>query len=307
MPKLQLNSVGTLIEVDSNSHEVIDFIKEQSPAFIPDVIFSNIHHVKAEPIISVIKSDKNMFKIENGKQYLIEGNYNINKLAQDALVLSSRVFEDSFIEKNMYSFHSSAISNGKKAIIISGFSSAGKTTVAINSCLKNKDEIKFYSGDRTVLHGSNIKSGTKKTHLRLGSVFYEIPELQEYIHLKKTDAPWEEMMLIDSSMIDINPDSGTKEIKYIIYPKKGDHELKVNEIKGDEAILRIHENICYFSDYYPHIILGQKEPLQSNISYEQRKERVDYVSYLSEKVPILSISGNLNDITDYASKLMLNE
>ncbi len=307
MLKLQLHSLGNLIEIDSNNNRILDFLKEQSPAFIPDVKFSSARFTRAEANISVIKSDKNNFKMDNSKYYLLEGNYNADQLAQDALVLSSRVLEDKFIGKSMYSFHSSAISNGKEAIVISGLSSAGKTTIALDSCIKNKDNIKFYSGDRTVLQGSNIKGGTKKTHLRLGSVFYEIPELQEYIPCKITDAPWEEMILIDSNMVDISSDEGTKKIKYIIYPKKGDHKLKIKEVKGDESILRIHENICYFSDYYPHIILGQREPLQTNINYEQRKRRIEYVSHLSEEIPILNVSGRLNSITEYVSKLMLNE
>jgi len=237
---------------------------------------------------------------------LLEGGYGINQLAMDSIMLSSRILEKSLVDDGMYSFHSSAISNGKEVVILGGGSSSGKTTTSVNSCLCFPNDISIYSGDRTILKGCKALAGTKKFHMRVGSIAYEMPELQNYIIPKETETPWDKIELVEPEKIGIHTDSGERDVKCFVYLRRGAHKKKIERIRDDRALLRLHDSVCHFSDSYPNMILGQRQPINIHISGQKMKERIDYISSLFKEIPVLTVSGDLQEMTKSVTELLMN-
>jgi hypothetical protein len=300
-----LNVLDYSVEISSGKR-ILDLIENVAGVILPDVKIQDSEKFNLGSIM-VRSSNENRFKKSNKNRFIIEGNYDEKQLAMDSIMLSSRLLESALIEDGFYSFHSSAVSDGECVIILGGSSSSGKTTTALNVCLNLPKILKFYSGDRTVLHESNVMAGTKKIHVRGGSVVYEIPKLQKYIQFEETESPWDTTKLIEPRTIEIEPDIGEREIKCVVYPRRGSHKLKIGRVRDDRAVLRLHDDICHFSDIYPNMILGQREPIDIEIPRKSRKKRIEYILSLSKEIPILTVSGNLNDITKSVISLMLDE
>jgi len=306
MMKKYLNTLEYSSEVIADK-EVMQMIEDNAGFVLPDLFVEDA--ARRQPIgsISTKTANENKFKELRDNKYLIAGNYGNMQLAMDTTMLTSHLLEDALNKDCRYSFHSSAISDGKDIIIIGGSASSGKTSTSLSVCLKEPEKIKIYSGDRTVIEDLRAIAGTKQLCVRLGSMVYEMPELKQFVP-NCNDSPWDTTTIVKAEGIKLHTNYGPKNIKYFIYPRKGDHCLEVSPIRDDRAILRLHEDIRAFSDVYPNVMLGQKRILpESTLTHEDKQKRLEYAVSLAKEIPIISVSGKLDDIGKYVASLMMGD
>lgn len=288
--------------------DIMQIIEENAGFVLPDLFIENVPRQDRISYITTKASLNNQFKELGDRRYVIAGNYGDRQLAMDTVMLSSHILEDALVKDGSYSFHSSAVSDGKDAVIIGGSAASGKTTTALSACLNEPQKIKLYSGDRTVIKGPKAIAGSKHFGIRLGSVAYEIPKLKEFVPNHNTKCPWDTAVNIRPETIHLQSDYGPRNIKCFVYPRKGNHDLDVSRINDDRALLRLHEDACIFSDVYPTIILGQRRPMpESRITRDDKQKRLDYVISLAKDVPLLTVNGKLEDIGKCVAEIMLED
>ncbi|MBN2202834.1 MAG: hypothetical protein JW700_01420 [Candidatus Aenigmarchaeota archaeon] len=302
---LNVLEYSTRVEADKT---IMDIIDANSGFVLPDLKVKERPESKVIGSIKVKSADGNSMKSNGYKDFLLNTKYGDRQRAMDATMLSSHLLEESMVKEGRYSFHSSAITDGNDAIVIGGSASSGKTTTMLSSCLKDPEKIKIYSGDRTVIDGQDAIAGTKQLCIRLGSLLYELPELKQLISKDGIKDPWDSSTVVAPEDLGLHADYGPRKIKYFVYPRKGDHELEASIIKDDRAILRLHQDICAFSGTHPNVILGQRMVLpDSELDASDRQKRLDHTVSLADEVPLIAVSGRLEDIGTYVAGLILGE
>ena len=298
MKKLIANVYEYEIKLFTNAYSRLNDLKTYSELYIPDIKFYENGLDKPEYNIYAYYSNKKNY-IKEGNSIFIEDS-DKDLLINDTIMTLSRLFDKILIENGYYIMHSSAVSKDENAILFSGISSAGKTTSALKLCLEY-DDIKFCSGDKTVLKEDEVIGGTKRTHVRKGSILYELPKLKKYFNIEDNENIWNEQVYLRPSWVNIKEEN-EKKLKAIIFPKKLSLPLKIKKLDKRDAFLRIHENLTYFYNY-PHLLVGQELPLNINIKYKDKVKVTKYAKFLSENINVFTVDGKLDEITDFAISL----
>jgi len=282
--------------------EISEYFDRLAPLFLPDNFFSNKVRQEKKFNIYCFKGPK---KFEYDlKNFLIQGNYSTRQLALDTIMLTSYLGEVLNIEDASYSFHSSAVSDGKNVILMTGPAGSGKTTTLIKAC---GDRLNLYSTDRTVIKDDLAVGGTKYLLMREGTLNYDFKKSCDYIIINPESGPWDRIVGILPENMGISVDNQKRKIRNIVLLRRGDHDLKKYTLKKDTALLRLYESLLHFVDVHPNMILGQKEPIPHFLQNSYRKEILEYAEYLIDEIPITILAGNIDEISNEIVKMIKYE
>ncbi len=285
------------------NYEIDKSFSESAELYLPDVKFSQSKELYVSPthIIYSCFSTQNK-KFENKRNLIHLEDYDKKLLINDTLMVASRLSDELLIKDKVYPIHSSCVAKNESAVLLIGSSSTGKTTTALKTCIDD-NEISFYSGDKTLLEDNFVVGGTKRVHVRKGSVLFELPYLKSYFEVEDNDKVWDEYIHLRASSIGLQEDSEKKYIEAIVIPKKVSSGLKIKKLNKDESFLRIHENMTHFL-YYPHVLKGQKAPItQFLLDNDDRLYITEYADNISS-LPTYNVSGSLEEISKFVRQLL---
>ena len=246
--------------------------------------------------------------------YQIQFNYPTNCLTDSNIAYVSRyLIEKQYAINNMCTCHSACVEKDGKAILLLGGAGAGKTSIALNLCLKYGFNI--ISNDQTVIGLKDSKiialGGTKFLNLRKCSIVDNVPSLQ-YLFGNNRES-WSDKIIVQSSDLGIQEQFGTIEIGEIYILHLDNREKNIIIKKGDSwgnnfnlyqnLSENIRNSISTIVDKYGH-------PIGYVPSYDTKElfcMRVNLINAINNNTHYEYLSGNLQDIIDYILNNRLNE
>ncbi len=261
---------------------------------------------KSEELKLIFKKGEN--KLDIGKNTVnISENASFEQIAFDAINILSKFFEKDINKKGIFSIHGASITNNNKGILLLGDNGSGKTTSAIMVCLKNP-EIKLISGNRIFLNSDNIIGGVNIINLRYGSIKSEFSSFDQVTIINsqiKKVYNWEKRLFVNPEdlKITVNKKYPVK-LTAIIFIKKLPKPLTILKVEDKYTYLHeLYESISRWGDRNPYTF-GSMIHLPEIFSYRLKSIRLHSINDILKSTPILSLEGNLENISDYLKTLI---
>jgi hypothetical protein len=229
------------------------------------------------------------------------------------LYLGYHLMEYQFGLDGKSSCHSACVIKNNKALLLLGDAGAGKTSVAINMCKNNGYSL--MSNDMTLIGVENKNlyayGGTKNINLRYGSVEQNMPYLIPYFK-GKIDDIWNYKISVQASNIGLDENYEKTQIIGAIYLKVNNQEKDLTITPGDNwrNNFSLYNNLsshirgtsATFIDKFGHP-LGYIPSFDSLATYEFRKIIIELI----DKSKFYNVSGNLQNVINFADGIMLDE
>lgn len=260
---------------------------------------------------NILKKEKHSMVYRNSKDRYIDCNENSINVSypydeltdKNIAYLSKYLIEKQLGEMGLATCHSACVTKDGKAILLLGNAGAGKTSVALNLCLKKGYSL--MSNDKTVIGVKNdvlyAFDGTKYLNLRYKSVKDNLPEFAKLFDEDNVES-WTEKIRVQAHEIGIRQSSEISEIKDIIFLHIDNREniLKVNngDTRANNFILynNLSENIrassSTFMDKKGHPV-GYIPSYDSKEIYEKR---VKIIEKINQNSRYQYMSGSLQDV-----------
>lgn len=271
------------------------------------------------PDLKIIDKDygnnKNIFEYRNVNlcnsfvncdENKIQLHYPIEELTKSNIIYSSRyLLEKQWGEKGKTTCHSACVEKDGKAVLILGNEGAGKTSVALNLCMKYGYSL--ISNDQTIIGKENgvLKAfgGTKFINLRYTSVKENIPSLINIFGDKEVEE-WVEKVTVMARDLGIKEISGEVPIEQVIRVHTDNRIEKLKSLRGDNwrnnfllyEILteNIRNTNSTIVDRYGHPI-GYVPSYDTKEMYDKR---VDVINTINTSSYYRYLSGNMIDIVN---------
>ena len=267
--------------------------------YIPDVKFDDIFSLESTHDTTF------PITIEKGKPFYqtsLQGvKYRTPEIIKgDVMALVSRHAEYLWVNKGIYSVHSSSVNIDGKTILIPGRSGAGKTTLMME-IIKNFPQTRIISGDRTLIDNEEIVGGTKFLNFIASSLKEEFPYMADVLD---TYTVRDRIRLApENSPFDYQQEPAITDA--IVYPQKHSGKFIVQELEGIPKFTRFVNQGYHFLDEFPRLLLGIMEPLSTPVTNEDRKRVLDEMRNLTDKTPSYALAGKLTEMVDFIRKEVL--
>ena len=216
------------------------------------------------------------------------------------------LLEKQYAINSLCTCHSSCVEKDGKAILFLGGAGSGKTSIALNMCIKHG--FKLISNDQTLIGIVDNKlsalGGTKNLSLRYTSVKENIPSLA-YLFNDANVEGWGDKIVIQGSEVGIDEQYETTNIEeiYVLHIDNKQKQLfyKSGDCWGLNFNLyqnlseNIRNSISTIVDMYGH-------PIGYVPSYDNEELynlRVNIINMINNNDDYRYISGNLDDVINY--------
>ena len=301
-----IDCLGSRVIIDANVPLKQYFIKNKEKIEFPELVILDDE--------KTFENEKYIMKYRNSNEKTITCNQNEISVTypyeeltdKNIAYLSKYLIEKQLGEMGMATCHSACVSKNGQAILLLGDAGAGKTSIALNLCLKN--DYSLISNDKTVIGVKNDKlyafSGTKYLNLRYKSIKENLPELI-YLYGEEYIETWAEKIQVQAHEIGINESFKPTEITDIIFLHIDNREEKLTVSQGDSRrnnfILynNISENIRACSSSF---VDKKGHPVGYIPSYDSEdiyKKRVRIIQEINKNPRYKYVSGNLQSVLEY--------
>lgn len=225
---------------------------------------------------------------------------------KNIVYLSKYLIEKQLGEMGMVTCHSACVSKNGKAILLLGDAGAGKTSTALNLCLKNGYSL--ISNDKTVIgikDGSLYAfDGTKYLNLRYKSIKENLPQFISLFESEDIEA-WTEKIKVQAHEIGIEESYEPTEITDILFLHVDNREERLVVGHGDSHrnnfILynNLTENIRASSSTF---VDKKGHPVGYIPSYDSEStywNRVKIIQKINQNPRYRYVSGKLHDVLEY--------
>lgn len=235
---------------------------------------------------------------------------------QSELILSNIVYlakpllEKQFALMGRATCHSACVAKDGKAILLLGDAGSGKTSLAVNLCLKNGYSL--ISNDKTLIgleNGNmNVYGGTKFINLRYRSVENNMPEL---IHLfgRKDVESWSEKVQVMAHEIGIKEEYETLPIDEIYFIHVDAREKKLTVKDGDmwRNNFLLYQTLTEALRTTDSAFVDKKgHPIGYLPSFDNEecfRKRIDLMNAMNHNPHYKYISGNLQETLSYIEEM----
>lgn len=260
------------------------------------------------------KNEKNIMRYRNSEEKTIvcseneiSVSYPYEELTDKNIVyLSKYLIEKQLGEMGMATCHSACVSKNGQAILLLGDAGAGKTSIALNLCLRNGYSL--ISNDKTVIGVKDGRlyafSGTKYLSLRYKSVKENLPQFISLFGSEDVEA-WIEKIKVQAHEIGVKENDNPAEITDIIFLHVDNREERLTVSQGDSHrnnfILynNLSENIRASSSTF---VDKKGHPVGYIPSYDSEsiyKKRVEIIQKTNQNSRYKYVSGKLHDVLEY--------
>lgn len=228
------------------------------------------------------------------------------------LYMGYHLLEKQFGEMNMCSCHSACVEKDGIATLLIGEAGAGKTSLAVNLCIKSG--FSLISNDLTLigLNNNELKTfgGTKFLNLRFDSVSQNMPFLKKVFN--ESGDGWTNKISVMAEIIGITTQYNPVPIENIIYIHCDNRVEKLSVLPGDtwQNNFLLYQNLsshirgqaATFIDKFGHPI-GYIPSFDTEDNYNKRMEIIDFIN---KSQNYYYVNGNLDDIVSYINMLYQN-
>ncbi|MBU1202379.1 MAG: hypothetical protein KJ583_01255 [Nanoarchaeota archaeon] len=269
---------------------------EIGKCFIPDLEESN----NTKPIFTFIGSLGNPdFKLSK-KTFQIISNGSLDNLCYETVKLISKKIEEDYANIGAISVHAAAVSNNGTGVLIMGPTHAGKSTLAMKSCLENN--FSYISGDRVLLKDTTIVGGTKSDTLRYASFNRDL-NLDFPIKIVDNLNLWSEQVVLDMSEY-LKIESGQKNIEAIVFAQHHPSSSYFKELTDiAKKTIKLYDSLVFFLDTYPSLLYSAKTPLPPSKNDLLREQRFNLAEKLSS-FPCYSLVGTFSYMSGQINSLL---
>lgn len=224
--------------------------------------------------------------------------------------LSKYLIEKQLGEMGMATCHSACVSKKGQAILLLGDAGAGKTSIALNLCLKNGYSL--ISNDKTVIgiKGGSLYAfdGTKYLNLRYKSIKENLPQFIDLFGSTDIES-WSEKIKVQAREIGIEECYQPTEITGIIFLHVDNRESRLTVSPGDSRrnnfILynNLTENIRASSSTF---VDKKGHPVGYIPSYDSEsiyRKRIEIIKKINQTLEYKYVSGKLQDVLKYINSI----
>lgn len=308
MENIKLLCHGIEIIFITNSKKIANYFltnKEQIPETIPGINIKRLNEDffdENKPYLKYLDNNIKKTYIDPIINQIIVSCPENELYLPDLIYLLLSQFSKELNKQNKYLIHSAVVEKNGKALIISGNPGSGKTTLALQFCMKHN--YNFVSNDRSILGMENgeikVFEGTMQTHVRLGVIHKYFPQLIPKIDKEKMNHPWENKIYINPEFENLGIKT-TKNVKidklvYVqTYPVK--NELThIKKLPEDVAILEALKTISEPIRAGKNAVLSTNEPFPSFDTNKLSHIRMNFVNNLVKNIKMYKAHGNIDEI-----------
>jgi hypothetical protein len=315
MENIRMTCSGAEIMFRTNSQNMANYFltdKEQVPETIPDIKTEKVAEEifdRAKPFLEYIDSELLRAEINPIKNQATISCPENKLYVPDLIYLALSMFAKELNKQNKYFIHSAVVEKDGKAIVLSGEPGSGKTTLALQFCMK--DGYKFVANDRVVIGKEEGKckvfAGTMQTHVRLGVLHEYFPQLVSKVDPEKMAQPWQNKIYINPEFEDLGIQTTQQaEVDKIMYVQTypvDDKQTQISELPADVATLA---NMKAMSDYIRagrNVVISTGDPFPSFDDKKLARMRMDFVHDLVKNAKTYDARGSINGIVDMVKEL----
>jgi len=281
--QIQIDAPISLVDQILNS----DFYK----TYIPNSEVIS-HSDNIDFCLNVVDSEEFSFEFKN-QEAILSGEFNLELTFRSIVVTAEYCLNYVRQLHNEYVINGSAVSKGKKGIILIGnISGLGKTTTTVNLCTKNN--FKFIADDKVLVNNKfEVMGGARYLHFNKQDLF---KSLDTKFNNLDTDGL--------SQFIEI--DKGKSTIKAFVIPIliQGIQETSVQAVSLEEKKYILYELFTRKIRGCTLRLYDFNYPLQSIDTHKLSLQRSKFVNELANKVDLYMIKGNLPGITNAIQEIV---
>ncbi|MCL4381171.1 hypothetical protein M1141_02745 [Candidatus Marsarchaeota archaeon] len=235
-------------------------------------------------------------------------------IVADTLLIASRLVEKVLNQNNIFSLHASSLSYNNQAVLLIGAYGSGKTTTAVNLCMKDKT-IGYVTGNRPFLQNSN-----NKILYGMGHISVCTSSLVEELHIKdevlknigfnsKNTNPYYAIQAsrisFDASILNITKACFPLNLKAIIFVKKSDREFVLfkSDRTNERDIMAIYYALREYSEKN-YVMIGPKIILPDIVTEQEKYIRLEYAEKLAKSTPIIYAEGKLDALSSFVKSIL---
>ncbi len=230
-------------------------------------------------------------------------------LSIDTILSISKFLEKDLNNRGIFSIHAAGIALKDRGCLIIGETGSGKTTTAIKSCIDGR-EFGIISGNRIFLNKNRIIGGAKFLRVRVGSLISELNFRKNKLLRILGTGSLESM----NGKITTTPrELGINEFRRksaklvaIFKVKKlpGKFSASISRGESIEKFESIYKALSEFSDYFPDIMYSARLPYPDIFGQKLRLQRVLKARELINNIPLITVEGDIDDISKYIIQSM---
>lgn len=300
-----INSMGAkvIIDTDVELKEYLEANKEKMEIPNLKIMEDGFDDVKNILEYRNVSIDERFVKCEND---IIQLHYPKDRLTSSNIIYCSKyLILKQIAERGIIPCHSSCVEKDGKAILILGIEGAGKTSVALNLCLKYGYGL--ISNDQTLIgmEDGKLKAfwGTKFINLRYASVKENMPQLIGLFGETEVES-WSEKLFVMAKDLGVREVSQPTEIEQIIVLHTDNRSKSFISKPGDNW----KNNFYLYKDFTENIrnttstiVDKSGHPIGYVPSYDTEQlysKRVEIINYINENPNYRYLSGRLENIID---------
>lgn len=303
MEKFCIETCGAKVTIDTDV-DLKKYVEENKDRFnFPNLKILDIEHENNENIFEYrnVDIDDSSIICDNNK---IQLHYPIKELTKQNIIYSARyLLEKQWGENGKATCHSACVEKDGKAILILGNEGAGKTSIALNLCMRYGYNL--ISNDQTIIGKQDdilmAFGGTKFISLRYTSVKENMPNLIKVFGEKEIEE-WSEKVIVMARDLEIKEVNEKVPIEQVVRVHTDNRIDSLKSSQGDNwrnnfllyEILteNIRNTNSTIVDKYGHPI-GYVPSYDTKEMYEKR---VDVINTINKNKYYRYLSGNMIDI-----------
>ena len=196
-------------------------------------------------------------------------------LKEDVMALVSRHAEYLFQRNGCYSVHSGGVVVGGEALLLAGRVGVGKTSLTLELA---KSGYGVLSTDRVLIKRNEVISGSHYVNSQLdrGSVFGD------------------DFYYVNDEV----------RVGLLVYPFLRDASLQWRKLAYPENITRFANQIFYFLDEFPRLLVGSEVPFVTPSSVYDRGVVFDYAKDLVKNLDCYVVSGRKEEVAKWIRSML---
>lgn len=210
----------------------------------------------------------------------------------DVAVLVARAMEFLYLRAGRYSLHSATVTDGDRAIVLTGEPGSGKTTVAVGLC--RGYGLSLVAKDRTLMDGDTVVGGGKRLALsdRVLRDDFGVDPTTVTRHDTAGD--------LDPAALDVDtaPAETTVPVARVIHLDRIATATEWGQLDRTRARIQLSRRGAFFARLHPTLLTGPGITVPVLESDDDAARRLGAVEELVASAPVSTLVGRLDPVVD---------
>lgn len=210
----------------------------------------------------------------------------------DVAVLVARAMEFVYVQAGRYSLHSATVTDGDRAVVLTGEPGSGKTTVAVGLC--RRYGLSLVAQDRTLIDGEKVVGGAKRPALS-DRVLRDDLGIDPATVTRDDTAGDLNPAALD---VGIAPTETTVPVARVIHLDRIAAPTEWGELDPETARIKLSRRGAFFARIHPTLLTGPGITVPVLESDDDAARRLAAVEELVASTPVSTLVGRLDPIVD---------